>query len=379
MRRRPRDDSFDHVETATSRRGGIPRRPSESIAARGFTLVELLVVIAIIGILVALLLPAVQSAREAARRAQCANNMKNIGLALLNYADAKKTLPPATGLVMGFAEVTGGTWVVKILPYIEEQAVYDRFDQKKPSNDPANAVAIAAPLPWLICPSDSERQSSDGVDPPGQHNDGGSGVYNPKDTPVMSLWYPVSLGPTDMDAARFCSGPYPGTAANPNYCRQGANFGSGPAPANDPTTPVGQAPSFAGLFGRYPKGISLKQITDGQTHVFMAGETIPYHCRYICAHCPNFPMAGTNIPLNTMLKFPPPGTPGVGSGKSLCSDATNPECGGYSEACGYKSHHPGGAHMLMADASTHLVAESIDFQVFYLLGARKSGQLKELP
>jgi hypothetical protein len=305
--------------------------------------------------------------------------LKNIGLALLNFADVNKRLPPATPLLFATGEATGGTWVVNIWPYIEEQALYDQYDKTKTPNDPKNANAVATSLPWLICPSDSEKQTSNGVDPPGQHNDGGSGVYNPKNSPVMSLWYPVSLGPTHMDACPFCPGPYPGTAAAPNYCCQGANFGSGPAPANDPTTSVNRAPSFAGLFGRYPKGIALKEITDGTTHVFMAGETIPYHCRYICAHCPNFPLAGTNIPLNTMLKFPPPGTAGVGSGKSLCSDPENPECGGYSEACGYKSHHPGGAHMLMADASTHFVAESIDFQLFYLLGARKSGQTKELP
>jgi prepilin-type processing-associated H-X9-DG protein len=107
----------------------------------------------------------------------------------------------------------------------------------------------------------------------------------------------------------------------------------------------------------------------------MAGETIPYHCRYICAHCPNFPFAGTNIPLNTFLKFPPAGG---GSGFSVCNDADNPECGGYSQACGYKSHHPGGAHMLMADGGVHFVNESIDFEVYYLLGARKSGQVKHL-
>jgi prepilin-type N-terminal cleavage/methylation domain-containing protein len=340
---------------------------------RGFTLVELLVVIAIIGILVALLLPAIQAAREAARRAQCSNNLKNIGLAMANYTDVNKRLPPATPLVMSTGDATGGTWVVKIWPYIEEQSLYDQFDKTKSSNDLANKKPVGTSLPWLICPSDSEKLSPDGVDPAGTHNDGGSGVFNPKNFPAMSLWYPVSLGPTHMDNCPFCP---PTAGGSPNFCCQGNSFGSGPAPANDATTPEGQSPSFAGLFGRYPKGIKLADITDGTSHVFLAGETIPYQCRYICAHCPNFPFAGTNIPLNTFLKFPPAGG---GSGFSVCNDASNPECGGYSQACGYKSHHPGGAHMLMADASTQFVSESIDFELFYLLGARKSGKVKELP
>jgi prepilin-type N-terminal cleavage/methylation domain-containing protein len=350
---------------------------------RGFTLVELLVVIAIIGILVALLLPAIQAAREAARRTQCSNNLKNIGLALMNYHDVNKRLPPASSLVWTVGELTvdptthkgvaSGTWVVKILPYIEEKVLYDKWDVTKTSNDVGNKEVCGTPLPWLVCPSDGEKLSPDGVDPPGMHNDG---AYNPRAFPVMANWYPVSLGPTDMDGAPFCNAyPYPGTPTNPNYCRQGANFGGGPAPANDPTSPEKQKPSFAGLFGRYPKGTKLTEITDGTSHCFMAGETIPFHCRYICAYCPNFPFAGTNIPLNTFLKFPY--TVGA-TGASVIND-DNPEDGGYSQACGYKSHHPGGAHMLMADASTHFVNESIDFEVYFLLGARASGKTKELP
>ena len=140
---------------------------------RGFTFVELLVVIAIIGILVALLLPAIQAAREAARRTQCANNMKNIGLALINYTDVKKRLPAATqfrpnnNVFPNVPNGPGGTWVVEIWPYIEEQALYDQFDKKKPSNDPNNAKVIGVPLPWLICPSDSDKLSPNGVDPAG--------------------------------------------------------------------------------------------------------------------------------------------------------------------------------------------------------------------
>ena len=94
------------------------------LARRAFTLVELLVVIAIIGILVALLLPAVQAAREAARRTSCTNNIRQLGLALVNYHDAHKTLPFGSG----YLNARTGTWVSAILPYMEEQSLYDRFD-----------------------------------------------------------------------------------------------------------------------------------------------------------------------------------------------------------------------------------------------------------
>jgi prepilin-type N-terminal cleavage/methylation domain-containing protein/prepilin-type processing-associated H-X9-DG protein len=111
---------------------------------RGFTLVELLVVIAIIGILIALLLPAIQAAREAARRSQCTNNMKQLGLGVLNYESSRKKLPPP-----GQCDSTGGastTYMIHstatmILPYIEQNAVYDMFDHK---TDPIAAYGATA-------------------------------------------------------------------------------------------------------------------------------------------------------------------------------------------------------------------------------------------
>src|SRR5215204_470541 len=110
----------------------LPRRRCR-IASAAFTLVELLVVIAIIGILVALLLPAIQAAREAARRSQCSINMKQLGIGVLNYESARKQLPPP-----GQCDSTGSattTYVIhstatEILPYIEQIAVYDMFDHK---------------------------------------------------------------------------------------------------------------------------------------------------------------------------------------------------------------------------------------------------------
>lgn len=117
-------------------------------ACRAFTLVELLVVIAIIGILIALLLPAVQAAREAARRMQCTNNLKQIGLALHNYESSHKVLPP------GYITSNTASTHTQILPYFEQSAAYDLFDFTVNINTHANNLAAREQkLTGLQCPS----------------------------------------------------------------------------------------------------------------------------------------------------------------------------------------------------------------------------------
>jgi prepilin-type N-terminal cleavage/methylation domain-containing protein len=127
-----------------------------------FTLVELLVVITIIGILVSLLLPAVQSAREAARRAQCQNNLKQLGLAVLSYEQGNDQFPPASLWFKASdmdAQNNGNfaaNWVIMILPMIEQQGLYNSFDFSKSIADAANRQARGTRLTLMLCPTDSD-------------------------------------------------------------------------------------------------------------------------------------------------------------------------------------------------------------------------------
>ena len=125
-----------------------------------FTLVELLVVIAIIGTLVAILLPAVNAAREAARRSQCQNNLKQIGLAILNFESAQQKLPPGQTWTTqsGRAGSIDFAWSVLVLAFLEESALYDKLDLKRSYLEPSNRLAAAQSIPTYLCPSTSLRE-----------------------------------------------------------------------------------------------------------------------------------------------------------------------------------------------------------------------------
>ncbi|MDA0921726.1 MAG: DUF1559 domain-containing protein [Planctomycetota bacterium] len=172
-------------------------------AKKGFTLIELLVVIAIIAILIALLLPAVQQAREAARRSQCKNNLKQIGLSLMNYHDVHKTLPPGVTVAAGTAAVTAPTaspakaaagvsnffgWTTHILPFFDQAPLFKKLNSKlifsNNAGTPNNAALCATILTATRCPSDSgpDQDTAGGVEDMGLANYVGNfGVGMPDD------------------------------------------------------------------------------------------------------------------------------------------------------------------------------------------------------
>jgi prepilin-type N-terminal cleavage/methylation domain-containing protein len=226
-------------------------RYPHALRPHGFTLVELLVVIAIIGILVALLLPAVQAAREAGRKLQCQNNLKQLALALHNYHDARRIFPPSVqfpknDFPIGASDRYRANWAILILPFIEEQNTYNKFDFKVPISHLNNRSARGIPLPTLACPTDVGHD----------------------------VLYVGTVGGSPNDGDNWARG---------NYAANAGGVGMGGATSADMVAHCGlggvgpdQAPGWRnpvckGVMGACAS-ISLKKITDGASKTLLVGE-----------------------------------------------------------------------------------------------------------
>jgi prepilin-type N-terminal cleavage/methylation domain-containing protein len=248
-------ESFAELRAPLQREGDDDM--TNSTRKTGFTLVELLVVIAIIATLIGLLLPAVQSARESARRIQCKNNLKQLAIGVLGYSEVSRRLPPAIVGVEGsnpaFSEPSTRlrNWVVAILPFIEQADLYTAFTPGLSPADPANRRARATSIPTMLCPTDS---------------------YNRQ--PFMGTQGDESKGFGD-DWAR---GNY-GANSSLGYCGEIVSpFGS---------TPEGWAnPMLRGVMG-FNKSVSLRDVADGTTKTVMLAElrsgVTPYDARGVWA------------------------------------------------------------------------------------------------
>lgn len=316
-----------------------------------FTLVELLVVIAIIGVLVALLLPAVQAAREAARRMQCTNNLKQIGLSLHNYENANKTLPPGSGY--GRPEKVP-TWMVRLFPFFEQRGITTRYDFTQYANvEPNLTLAKSVTIPTLICPSDEAASQPILLN---RQQDGGS--RNPVE--AHGLWYTGSMGPTIPDRCLFDTNPatLPFTCLGCAYGTLTAATGTTPETARTPCSPlhpgsVNNKDSCAGIFCRRHTPTPLKTISDGLSNTFMVGETLPRHYVWNCVFCDNFPVSSTHIPPNSLTE----------------KYETNVD-GNHARSSGFKSEHPSGLNMLMGDGSIHFISADIEYLTYNMLGSR---------
>ena len=334
---------------------------NSSSSRRGFTLIELLVVIAIIAVLIALLLPAVQSAREAARRAQCTNNLKQLGLAFANYEGTNGVFP--LGAVTGVTNAAnsgwgnqlnnnGVSWVALTLPFFEQNNLFNsiNFQVAITSNlaQPDFATAWYTKINTLQCPSDGDQ---DGFRADGRSGGGGLGQYAATaaplppggGTPMVPVTnYLASFGDNYCIGALTTSAifptetPYTIWPPVPGQPRIGwPGYQGTYADINANLPPTGTAGVLRGMFDcTTNQVVRLASITDGTSNTIAAGESLPAQRADNNVWQFGANANGTTVPINypTPLNCDTAGGFGTSNWASRCSYANT----------GFKSHHPGG-------------------------------------
>ncbi len=325
---------------------------------KAFTLVELLVVIAIIGVLIALLLPAIQSARESARRMQCINNLKQVLLATLNYESAREELPRGSLLIEenstgGFDRVEQPGVLATILPYAENSALHGLVDFNKSTNQliPGTTQNVGSiEVGMYTCPSDPTERVAENPNATG--------------SAVGLLWamtsYAASNGSGRLADNSGCS------------CNKQLEWNAFAEYPKNPNLNVvndfKKLDEYSGPFSRFAFPTKLRQITDGTSNTIFFGEVRPdcsNHVRRGWFHTNNGSgLVSTIVPINwdsCQLE-------------SSSADGCNKPCNFNSEL-GFKSLHPGGANFGLGDGSAHFISESIDTWAFQYLGGKADGQI----
>jgi prepilin-type N-terminal cleavage/methylation domain-containing protein len=296
----------------------------------GFTLIELLVVIAIIAILIALLLPAVQQAREAARRSQCINNLKQIGLALHNYHDSFNVFPPgwigATPAGHDMEAISGFGWGAHLLPALDQGPLYNRLDTRVSCFDPvANAAALTGVLPVFRCPSDPS-----------------SARWNIREeaNPAVTL----ATLPTANYVANF------GTEGAEDLCET-------------PPFPTAQCAGDGVFF--HNSSIRMRDLTDGSSNTLMVGEHRTDTRSIITA--------GGEPPWHsTWVGFVAGGEEATARFLGVSDHTPNHPSLHMDD---YSSWHTGGVHLLMGDGRVRFLTENVSLDLFRGIATRNGGEV----
>jgi len=349
---------------------------------RGFTLIELLVVIAIIAVLIALLLPAVQAAREAARRAQCVNNMKQLGIAIHNYHDQMSVFPlgaMATNPSQGWGawDNNGFTWRVLILPQLEQSAIYNSLNfslHEGSENGSEQGTAWYSRVNTFNCPSDGQNT---GILPAntalGQYP-----MYGPPPQPgtgalgVIGVNYHMShgdnytIGQLSNTGGNPWETPCTGAAAGQPRIGFPGFWGTTYDCMITTATGGGQMRGFSDY--RTGNFTNMAGVTDGTSNTLLVGESLPSEDANNEFFTATSASMGITIPLNLNTR------------RSVCTDGqlygTNDLGCRFSYAShGFKSRHPGGVNFLFADGSVKFLKNSISRVVIAALGSRNGGEV----
>jgi len=353
---------------------------------RAFTLIELLVSIAIIGVLVGLLLPAVQQAREAARRIRCLNNLKQIGLALHGYHDALESFPTG-GFGLGRQRNDYG-WRPLVLPWLEQAAVFNAINYQLslggdlPEVSGASYTIWTTPLQAFLCPSDGGN--GDGFRPwagqyPYPYPDGQSPSNTPPVDPAGNVAtvvpvanYAGSFGDNYCGGA-LCGGlpwetyPYRNQPPGTPRIGWGGFWGTTRADADGP----GKLRGFFDYRGYTT--VAIRGVTDGLSSTLLVGEVLPARAADNNLYGRNGSTAGTTVPLGFNSNTFPAADPSC-NGNWEGPDAPL-GCRYGSAAKGFVSAHVGGAQFLFADGSVKFVKASIHLTVYCALGSRAGGEV----